>query len=101
LALAYGELSDFSDTLVVGTGGQPAFRGVSPATLGATSTAGDGYSTTFLAFPFEAVSSAAAREDVLERFFERCEAALSGIFSDDFESGDSCAWSSTEPPGCS
>lgn len=80
-------LSNFSDTVTPGNGGQSAFTG-DQAPPGHTATDRVDVRTTFLTFPLPALPTPADREAVLGAFFDNvCPAMLEEIFHvDGFES---------------
>ena len=64
--------------------------------LAAVSKDGGTYQTVFFGFPFEAIPTDVDRQAVLDAVFGSCGADV-GIFGDGFESGDTSAWSLTNP----
>jgi hypothetical protein len=98
MTLSY-PFSDFSDILVLGTGGQSAFRGdLGSTNLGAISKVTPVYLTTYMSFPIEALSPA-NQAAVMTRFQDACD-AQTVLFADNFEDGTFCDWSGEEPVSC-
>ena len=80
--------SNYSDTMTANSSGALAFTGNQG---GAAVSRWTGFSfATFWGFPWEALPTAADREATLQAFLDACLGGASGLFSDGFESGDSC-----------
>lgn len=80
-------VSDFSDILVIGGNGELAFDGENDNDA---ASADPNFNTVFLSFPWEAIGTAAEREEVLLAFFDNnCQLSGSGLeeefFIDGFE----------------
>ncbi len=82
--------SNYSDTLVPGTGAAEAFSG--NAGTAAVEHVTEDFLTVFMAFAFEALPTPADRQTVMQTFIGHCPAGQQPVFSDGFESGDASAW---------
>ncbi|MCK5378975.1 MAG: S8 family serine peptidase [Acidobacteria bacterium] len=87
--------TNYSDTMTVVAGGETAFTG-NQGDAAVSMQTGFSYAT-FWGFPWEALPTAADREATLQAFLDSCLDAASGLFRDNFESGDTTAWSSVTP----
>ena len=86
---------NWSDILTPGAGGSAVFDGEDgpiavAADLGTSK-------TSYWAFPFEALPTAAAREEALAAFLDWCVPPDAPMFADGFETGDTTAWSLSVP----
>jgi hypothetical protein len=87
--------SNFSDTMTASGGGQVSFTG--NAGNAALRRDGGVYRTHFFGYPWEAISTPANRQAVMQRVLEDCAQVTDLILVDGFESGDTSAWSETTP----
>ncbi len=82
--------SNYSDTLIPGTGGAETFSG-NQGTAAVEHITED-FLTVFMAFAFEALPTPTDRQTVLQTFIGHCPVGQQAVFVDSFESGDTSAW---------
>jgi len=87
--------TNYSDTMTVIAGGEIAFTG-NQGDAAVSMRTGLSYAT-FWGFPWEALPTAADRETTLQAFVDSCLETASSLFADNFESGDTTAWSRVVP----
>ncbi|MEE4271484.1 MAG: S8 family serine peptidase [Thermoanaerobaculales bacterium] len=88
-------VSNYSDTLTATAAGEITFTGnQGGAGVGLRSDTG---LAVFLGFPWEALSTDTAREEVLSAFLDACTEAANMLFTDGFESGDMGDWTDASP----
>jgi hypothetical protein len=85
--------TNFSDTMTPNAGGQVSFTGDE----GTAALRRDGgvYRTHFFGYPWEAISTPANRQAVMQRVLEDCAQVTHLVFADGFETGDTSAWITT------